>query len=306
MYRLFCFVFPPFPMKRFTLLFAMVLALGACAPSQNSAGRLSVATSFYPIEFLAERIGGPDATVWSLLPPGVEPHDAEPSPAAVARLTKADLLLYNGFGLDPWAQDLASNLPEGHAMQVTENIVDLLELPGGGTDPHVWLDGGLIQWMATRVRDALVAVDPEHEAAYGERTDALLADLRALDKRYRDGLKQCAQRDVVTSHDAFQYVAWRNKLTIHPVAGISPEDEPSPKQVADLVELIRSLGISTVFTETTASPKVANTLASETGVGTATLHSLEGLTPEERAAGEDYISIMDKNLAALREALGCQ
>lgn len=298
--------------RRLFMLFSLA-CLAGCSSQAPPSDRLSVAVSFYPLEFLAERIGGDNADVWSMLPEGTEPHDVEPLASDVARLEHADLFFYNGLGLDAWAEDLAKGLPKTvHAVRVTDGLTDLLTLDTkrdrqfGAFDPHVWLDGGLIQAIARDIGSNFAAADPEHAAEYGKRTAGLVAELRSLDERYRQELADCQRRDIITGHDAFEYLGWRHQLTMHPIAGISPEAEPSPRDLARLSDMVNELGITTVFFETLTSPELSETLAREAGATTAVLHTLEGITAEQRAANEDYLSLMKENLASLRTALDCQ
>lgn len=326
-------------MRRTTLIALLALAVAGCSSPVVDDAKPSVAVSFYPLQFLAERIAGDDATVWSLLPPGAEPHDAEPLPADVARLERADLFVYHGAGLDPWAERLAFALPDGVAfLSATEGLTllppeehDEEHAEGdehhddegghedeqdhhdaeeghehGAFDPHVWFDADAMIAIADEIGAHIADIDPAHAEAYAARTAAVQEELRQLDQRYRQGLAECARRDIVTAHDAFGYLGRRYDLRVHAIAGLSPEEEPAPDRLAALSDEVQELGITTVFFEMLTSSDLAETLAREAGVQTAVLHTLEGLTQEEQDAGASFISLMDANLAALRGALDCR
>ena len=164
-------------------------------------------------------------------------------------------------------------------------------------DPHIWLDpiryGAMVRAIGV-------------ELGQTEAAARLARKLERLDAEFRSGLATCKRRQIVTSHAAFGYLAGRYGLEQVPLEGLSPEAEPSARGLANLADLVKASGATTVFFETLVSPKLAQTVAREAGVGTAVLNPLEGLTDKEIAAGEDYFSVMRSNLAALQKALGCQ
>jgi zinc transport system substrate-binding protein len=161
----------------------------------------------------------------------------------------------------------------------------------------VWLDPVLFQRVARRI--ASVLPRPVH-------TEPLIADLRALDRAYRKGLAQCTRRDIVTSHAAFGYLAQRYGLRQVSITGLTPESEPTPRQFAHVIQLVRRTHATTVFFERLVSPRLADTVAREVGARTAVLDPIEGLTPSEQQHGDTYLTLMRENLAALRKALACR
>jgi zinc transport system substrate-binding protein len=179
------------------------------------------------------------------------------------------------------------------------------EHAGTGMDPHVWLDPGLLGRLVQRVEAGLAKADPGGRAVYAENAAAYRRELGLLDDEFGRRLRDCPRRVIVTAHAAFGYLARRYGLTQEAIAGLSPESEPDPQRLAHLAELVRSTGTTTVFTETLVSPKVAETLAREAGVGTTVLNPLEGLTQKEMDAGKTYASVMRDNLGLLVKALGC-
>ena len=274
---------------------------------------MSVVASFYPVYEAARRVGGERTQVTNLTPAGTEPHDLELSPKQVDQILDATVVLYMGHGFQPAVEDIAKSRHSGVTVDVLSALAaqrKLRGLPSGaeerGTDPHVWLDPVLMAGVVDEVRKALDRSDPAGVATYQRNAEHYRSEIEALDRRFRDGLRECARRVIVTSHAAFGYLAARYGLVQEAIAGLSPEAEPDPKRLAELADLVRREGVTTIFTEELVSPRVADTLAREAGVRTAVLNPLEGLTSQEIARGEDYVSVMDKNLATLRAALGCR
>lgn len=280
---------------RIVLVFIAIAigSLAACGGDSSRDGEQVVA-AFYPLAFAAERIAGDEVEVHNLTPPGTEPHDVELSARDVQRVRDAAVVLYLGSGFQPALEDAL----EG----ASGDAVDLLagergEHAGEETaDPHVWLDPVRFARMAQRIGRALDRAEP---------ADALAAEARALDREFRDGLRVCERRELVTSHAAFGYLADRYDLREVSITGISPEAEPTPRELEHVVDEVRESRATTVFFETLVSPRLAKTVARETGARTAVLNPIEGLTEDEIEAGEDYFSVMRANLAALRAALEC-
>jgi len=266
-----------------------ILLLPACGGSV-SAGPDTVVASFYPLAFAAEQIA-PSADVENLTPPGAEPHDLELSPVDAATVRQARLVLLLGHGFQPQLEDAAGD---------GDHVVRLLDTPGldllPNGDPHVWLDPLRYAKIVTRIGQAL----GDEEAAA-----SLVSRLHELDTDYRAGLASCERHEIVTSHEAFAYLARRYGLEQVPITGLSPEAEPQPADLARVVQLVKERGVTTVYYETLVSPRIAETVARETGAKTAVLDPLEGLTPLEIAQGEDYFTRMRANLRALEEGLGC-
>ncbi len=172
-------------------------------------------------------------------------------------------------------------------------------------DPHIWLDPVRMKSIVRRVQRALVKVDPSGRAVYARNADRFVTELDALDARYTKGLATCARKVIVTAHEAFGYLASRYGLRQEGVAGLSPDAEPDAQRLGRLADLVKRLGVTTVFTEELVSPRIADTLAREAGVKTDTLNPLEGLTDQEISRGANYVTVMDQNLVKLRRALGC-
>ncbi|HET6214962.1 MAG TPA: metal ABC transporter substrate-binding protein [Micromonosporaceae bacterium] len=295
---------------------ALVVGTAACSAAHGTAGRtgtgqLRVVAGFYPLQVLAERIGGDAVSVTNLAKPGAEPHDLELNPGQVASIADAALVVYlKGFQPDvdktvaqeaaKTAFDVTTVEPLASAATGDEDPAEAKALRG--KDPHVWLDPTRLATIGDRLADRLSQLDPGHTADFRSRTAALRTDLEKLDKEYAEGLRSCARRDVVTSHAAFGYLAKRYGLTQVAITGISPEQEPSPQRLAEVAAQAKAHQATTIFFETLVSPKVAQALANEVGARTAVLDPIEGLQPGSTA---DYLSVMRANLATLRPALGC-
>ncbi len=289
------------------------LALAGCNQSPAPAGKPLVVTSFYPLYEFARQVAGPSARVVSLVPPGVEPHDWEPSPQDLTRVREARLFIYNGAGLEPWVAKLLRDATSSGTVMVraTEGIQLLTGGPSSGTgghgegapDPHVWLDPVLAQSMVEAIRAALVKVDAAHTAIYAENAGVFAAKLQALHEAFRAGLKDCAGREIVTSHAAFAYLARRYGLVVVPVMGLAPESEPTPAQLASIVRFAREKKVKYIFFETLVGSRLAETLAREVGAQTLVFDPIEGVTREDQAAGRGYVALMEANLRNLRIAL---
>jgi zinc transport system substrate-binding protein len=291
----------------------VALALAACNQGPAPAPNLLVVTSFYPLYEFTRQVAGPAARVVSLVPPGVEPHDWEPSPQDLTLIREARLFVYNGAGLEPWVSRLEdARASSGPVMvRATEGIPLLTASQSGdhgepAPDPHVWLDPVLAQSMVETIRAALVRADPAHAATYAENARGFTAKLQALHEAFRAGLEDCARTEIVTSHAAFGYLARRYGLTVVPVMGLAPESEPTPAQLASIVRFAREKKVKYIFFETLVGPKLAETLAREVGAQILVFNPVEGLTPEEEAAGRGYVALMEENLKNLRLALDCR
>ena len=222
----------------------------------------------------------------NLTPAGAEPHDLELSPRELEDILGADLVVYVGGGFQPAIEEAVESSDV--------KAIDVLE---GDADPHVWLDPVRFAQVVERI-GAQLGGEP--------RARRLAARLRALDEDFRLGLADCERQELVTTHDAFGYLADRYGLEVIPIAGIAPEAEPSPRDLEEIATLVEERGVTTVFTEPLLSPEIGETVAREAGATTAVLNPVEGLTEEELARGEDYFSVMEANLDALRTGLGCR
>jgi zinc transport system substrate-binding protein len=242
-----------------------------------------------------------------LVPPGIEPHDWEPAPADIVRVQSARVFVYNGAGLEPWAEKLLGEVRRGDMRIVKATAgLDLLTTEGQ-PDPHVWLDPLLARAEVEAIRTALVAVDPVHAPIYDGNAAAFSSQLLALHERFAAGLERCERREIVVSHAAFAYLARRYRLTQLPIIeSLTPDAEPSPAALAALTRQARRARVTHIFFETLVASKLAETLAREVGATALVLNPVEGLTKEQDAQGMTYVQLMDANLTNLRTALGCR
>jgi zinc transport system substrate-binding protein len=296
-----------------TLAIAAMLPLSACgsadAPESASSPGWDVVAAFYPLQFVAERVGGDLVTVTNLTEPGVEPHDLELAPQDLGALTDADLAIYLA-DFQPAVDDAVAEKTDGQAVDVSDaadlSLTYQSDETGNGTitDPHFWLDPMRVADVADEVAVALSQLDPPAQATFEANAAALRAELRGLDADFRKGLADCERRQLVTSHTAFGYLADAYDLEQVGITGLSPDAEPNPQELATVTEFVADNDVQTIFYETLVSPDVAETVANATGASTDVLDPLEGLT--DTSQGDDYLQVMESNLANIKAGLPCR
>ena len=312
-------------LRRRLLPLLTVLAIGAVsacgaagADPGSGAGKLRVAAAFYPLQFAAEQVGGEHVQVIGLTKPGGEPHDVELTPKEVAGLARARVVVYEK-GFQPAVDQAVASQAADRALDVSgpakldlkavEEDHDHPQAADGGNaeregqDPHFWLDPTRYAAVARAVGERFAAVDPAHAADYRANAAAMAERLSALDREFATGLKSCAEKDLVTSHAAFGYLARRYGLVQQGISGISPDQEPNAAQMREVVERVTDDGVKTIYSETLVSPALADTIAKETGATVAVLDPIEGVT--KASSGRDYFEIMRSNLATLVRGQGC-
>ena len=287
--------------------------------TKTTKDHLVIAATFYPLAEFSRHVGGDYVKVITLTPPGVEPHDFEPSAKQIAALYEADVVVLNGGGVDAWATRLIPSL-EKQGVKILEMIslvdhllppVEIEEEEEEGEyeeetfDEHFWLSPLLAQKQVDAIAQTLSELDPFHADMYIASAERYKDSLKQLDREFQEGLASCKIKTVITSHAAFGYLAQAYGFTQLPIAGISPEQEPSASDLARLADEAREKDIRYIFFETLVSPQLAQTLAEEVGAQTLVFNPLEGLTDEEISSGQDYFSIMRSNLTNLRLAMVC-
>ena len=290
-------------LPRTVLICAVLGSAALLAGCGGTPSTPTVVAAFYPAAWLATEVGGPGVKVVNLTRTGAEPHDAELSARAVGEVLDAKLVVYVGGGFQPQLEQALEgrsgpslDLLAGQELRAADRAAHEPADGGPTADPHVWLDPSRMAAAARAVGAALERPEAGSEVA---------RRLEALDAAFARGLAGCARRELVTSHAAFGYLADRYGLRQVPLAGVSPEAEPAARELEALVRTVERTGATTVFYESLASPDLARTVAREAGVAVAELDPLEGLRAAQEAAGEDYVSVMETNLAALRKALQC-
>lgn len=294
------------------ILFAGVLTLivnNIYKPTTQS-NKLQVSTSFYPLYYFSQQITGDKANVINITPAGAEPHDYEPTAQDIAQIENSKLLVLDGTGLEAWGNSIKQNLNPKNTIVLTvgDGIINqkVMEDRQEVIDPHIWQSPPLDKQIVDKITQALIQIDPINSSYYQTNADALKAKLDNLDKQYKQGLSSCEKKDIITSHAAFGYLATAYGLKQVTVTGISPDSEPSPQQLADIVKFAKANNVKYIFFESLVSPKLADTVATEVGAKTLVLNPIEGLTNDEIAQGNNFFTEMQKNLANLRIALNCK
>ena len=285
-----------------------------------SVNKLKVTTSFYPLYFFATQIAGNNGNVKNITPAGAEPHDYEPTAQDIARIEKSDLLILNG-GVEAWGDKIKDNLKDKNVEIIVagDGLLNqqLTEQGKIAQDPHIWLDPTLAKKEVEKIKDGFIKKDPNNSSYYETNTKQLEDKLGQLDNTFKQGLSNCEKKDLVTSHAAFGYLASRYGLNQVPISGLSPDQEPSPKQLADVSNFAKKNNIKYIFFESLVSPKLSETIANEVGAKTLVLDPLEGLSDDEInkfatsqgsvvKSGKDYFSVMQDNLKNLQVALVCK
>lgn len=311
----------------FLVLVIVLFVLTACGAQedrQNSDGdKLKIIATFYPMYEFTKEVAGDKADVELLIPAGTEPHDFEPSAKDLAKISEADAFVYNSPELETWTEqltdsvdtekttvieaskgiDLMEGSEEEHDHEGEEADHDHEEAHHHDLDPHVWLDPVLAIQEVENIQAELSKKEPDNKSVYEENAAAYIEKLNQLNTKYQDAFQNASNKTFVTQHAAFGYLANQYGLTQEAIAGISPDQEPSPSRLAELKDYVEEHDVRVIYFEENASSKVAETLSNETGVKLAVLNPLESLTNKQIEAGENYISVMEENLAALQETI---
>ncbi len=297
------------------LLIVIIIGIGLYFGVKNNKriatnGQLQIAASFYPYYFFASEIGGNKVQVTNITPAGAEPHDYEPTSGDLVLINSSKLLILNGQ-VEPWGTKIQTDL-KGKSTRVlvagaglfTQKVTDEEGLTA--IDPHIWLSPTRAKVQVKAILNELIQIDPINKDYYSTNANKLLAELDNLDNSFKKGLVSCQKKDIVTSHAAFGYLASDYGLVQIPIAGLSPDAEPSLKEMANITNFVKTNGIKYIFFESLVSPKLSQTIATATGAQTLVLDPLEGLTPDDLAKGENYLTVMNQNLQNLRVALECK
>ncbi len=301
------------------LLLALVLVLPGCSRQERQSGKLQVVTTLFPLYDFARTIGGEKAQVTLLLPPGVEPHSFEPRPEDVVRVNRADLFVYTNAVMEPWAASIISGLDKGKVAVVEGGSgIPLMQGPvsgrhheghddvhdGKGGDPHIWLDFDNARTIVRNILAAYVARDPANKAYYEQNAAGLDRQLAALDQRFKDTLANCPKKVLLHGgHYAFGYLAKRYGLQYISASAVNADAEPTPAKLAELVQTMRREHLGYVYTEELLSPRVAETIARETGAKVLMLRAGHNVTKDELQKGVTFISLMEENLKNLKTGL---
>ncbi len=264
--------------------------------------KIFVTASFYPLSYIASQIGGNKVDVENITPPGAEPHDYELSTQQVAHIENSDMLILNGAGFETWGENIKENLSKKNILIITTATTLINETK----DPHIWLSPPLFKKEAKIILEGLVKIDPKNKTYYENNAFNLINQLNQLDKEYREGLSNCKQKYIVTSHSAFAYLAKTYGLNQITITGISPDEEPSVQRLIEIAQFAKKNNIKYIFFERLISPKLTETIAHEIGAQTLVLDPIEGISDNDAKNGKNYLTIMKENLTNLKKALECQ
>lgn len=278
--------------------------------NQGTPTKPQVVTSFYPLYFFTSQIAQDKADVYNVTPAGAEPHDYEPSTRDMARIEDSSMVVLNGAKLEAWGDRIKENLKDKKTLIVTvgDNVANLEMIYDGEKiqDPHIWLSPVLAKKEVSLIAAGLSQIDPSNSEFYQANAATLLSKLDRLDAQFLQGLNNCINKDIITSHSAFGYLASGYHLNQVAISGLSPDTEPSVQQLAQVAEFAKKNQVKYIFFETLVSPKLSQTIASEIDAKTLVLNPIEGLSDEEIKSGKSYFSEMENNLKNLKIALECQ
>jgi zinc transport system substrate-binding protein len=299
-----------------TLLTSVLFLVFGCTTKQSPAiqadktslSKPVIYTSIYPIYDFVNKIGGDKVIIKNILPAGAEPHSYEPSARLLAELSKAQLFIYNGVGMEPYLDKFRKTLQGSPLIMVEAGRgIDLIKVNDEGSnvhdDPHVWLSPSSALIMGQNILQAIISIDPKNKSYYENNYKTFKDNLTSLDQEYKDTLTRCKKKDVVVTHAAFGYLCREYGLNQISVMGLNAEAEPTPRKIKEIIESIKKQHITHIFFETLYSPKVSDTISRETGTQILQLYPLDTLTENQIGKGEDYFSIMRLNLKNLKDAL---
>ena len=270
-------------------------------------------TTIFPLKEFAQAVVGNRGDAELLLPPGAEIHAWQPKPSDLVKLSSADVFVYIGAELEPWAEDILRSVKNPHlrvieaseGMTLTHNTAD--EHDHGAHDPHVWLDFANDKKIIDMIAEVLSEIDPDGRAVFQENAGIYKKKLDALDDMYRKGLERCDQRTIVLGgHAAFGYLARRYDLSQISLYGLSPDSKPTPRQLIDVIEFVKEKGIEAIFFEVNISGELARVIAEEAGAKTLVLNPGASLPRGQDHSGITFLNIMEKNLESLKNGLRCR
>lgn len=314
-------------MKKWWIAVAAVATIGllsACGKNQETSSsqssKLKIVTTFYPMYDFTKNVVGNRGDLELLIPAGTEPHDYEPSAKDIAKIEDADVFVYNSKEMETWVPSVLKSIDQSKTQVIDASKgITLRTLSASeeeeheegkheeghhhAKDPHVWLNPVLAQKEVANIYQGLAKKDQKHQATYKKNYQAYEKKLKALDQEYATALKDAQNRTFVTQHTAFYYLAKQYGLTQKAISGLSPDQEPTPTELASIETFVKENKVKVIYTEEVASKKIAETVSEATGAKLVVLNPLEGLTNKEQKAGVDYIKVMQTNLKALQQVI---
>lgn len=311
------------------LLVTSILVFSGCTGNQtpalqpnppgNASVRITVVATLFPLYEFAKEVGGDKVDVHLLLPPGAEAHTFDPKPSDLVRINNADMFIFVGAGMEPWAHDIIEGAGEKLTPLDASSKVTLLTTEGheeggkehgeehGDYDPHIWLDFDNDRKLVDAIAEALIQKDPENGRIYLANAQEYKKKLDALDGKYRQALSNCKHKEFVTcGHNAYAYIAKRYDLTYLAAYGVSPDSEPTPSRIKAITDLTKEHGINYILMEELVSPRLAEAISEESDIKVLAFNPGHNLKKEQFDGGMTFISLMDNNLEGLKRALECE
>ncbi|WP_226659935.1 metal ABC transporter substrate-binding protein [Pseudalkalibacillus hwajinpoensis] len=299
-----------------TLLLSLsTFVLVACGQEESGSNdKLTIYTTLYPLEYFAERIGGDNVTAESIVPPGSDAHSFEPTTRTMTELAEADLFIYNGAGMEGFADAAKDTLAnedvmilesaEGiHVDETKEEHEEHGDHDHGDMNPHIWIEPTLAIQQAENIKKALIKIDPDKQETFESNFVALKEELLALDKEFQEMVESAPKKEFLISHDAYSYWESRYGLKQVSVSGLSPSQEPTQKQLEEIIETAKRYDLKYMLFEQNATPKPAKAVQQELGLETLRIHNLSVLTEKDIKNDETYFTLMKQNIQTLKKAL---
>lgn len=296
---------------------AVLAALSSCKPANKAtdAHKIKVVTTLFPIYDMARHIGGDRVDASLLLPPGVEAHSFEPKPGDLVKINQADIFIYTGKFMEPWLANTLKNVTNknlvivdaGQGTKMIPAVFHDADEPAGSPDPHIWLDFDNAKIMAGNITRALQTGDGSHKEYYELKAAGYGKSLTELDLNFKTALASCKVREIIYGgHYAFGYLANRYGLKYTAAQGVSPDAEPTAKDLIKLVKQIRKDKIKHVFYEELTSSKIAETLAGETHAKMLLLNAAHNVSKEELDKNISFFDILRRDMDNLKVGLECR
>lgn len=285
------------------VLIGFLVNITGCVRPEENNGKIKVVATIYPLYEFSKRIGGDKVEVSILVPAGAEPHDWEPGPKDIIKIESANIFVYNGAGFERWVEGTLKGI-ESKKLIIVDSSSGIPRALENGSDPHIWLDPISAELQADLIKEAFIRSDPQNSEYYNTNADSLKKELALLDEEIKNELGSSKKKVFITSHAAFGYFSKRYGLTQVSVAGLSPDVEPSPAKIAEIIEIARKNDIKYIFFETLVNPRLSEVIANEAGAKTLVLNPLEGLSQADMDSGKTYFTVMRENVINLKIALG--
>ncbi len=277
-------------------------------------GKLKVVATIFPLYDFARQIGGEDADVSLLIPPGTEPHSFDPRPENIIAANRAEIFLYTNNIMEPWANSLLKSLrsPKLLLVEAGKGIPLADEhsehrFERASHDPHIWLDLEKAQKIADNILENFISKKPAKRELYQSNARKLKETLADLDRKFSAVLKTCKHNTVVHGgHFAFGHLAKRYNLRYVSASGFSPDAEPSPQNLVKMSKILKNEGLKHIFYEELVTPRIAEVIAKETGASLILLHGGHNISKQELDNGTTFISLMERNLENIKVGLQCK